>query len=65
MKMITTDEAARIIGVSDSMVRRYCRQGVLPASELSGVWVIRESDAKKFRRPPMGRPSSPGRKPNG
>lgn len=54
---VTASEAARIIGVDESQVRRYCIDEKLPATKVGQQWMIRESDAKKFKRPPMGNPN--------
>lgn len=37
---LTTTEAAALLGVSDSLVRRWCREGRLVAVQRGGLWVI-------------------------
>jgi excisionase family DNA binding protein len=50
-------EAAKIIGVSHSQVWRYISNGLLDAIEIGGTYLVKQADAKRFRRP------KPGRKP--
>lgn len=58
MDTITTREAASIIGVDDSQVRRYIRAGLLPAFRFGPrLWVIRRKDAEKFPKQSRGRPA--------
>lgn len=57
---ITTDEAARIIGVSPVRVRQLCAAGRLPGSIPFGrSWIIPRASAIAFKRQPAGRPSLP------
>lgn len=37
---LTTVEAAALLGVSDSIVRRHCRAGVLSARRIGRSWLI-------------------------
>lgn len=53
---LTVTEAAKIIGVHHSSVCRYCQDGLLQAKKIGNYWMIKESAAKKFKRPPMGNP---------
>jgi excisionase family DNA binding protein len=54
---LTAAEAALIIGVDESQVRRYCISGALKAVKVGQQWMIRHSDAEKFERPPVGNPN--------
>ena len=54
---VTSDEAATIIGVDGSQVRRYCISGSLPAVKVGQQWLIKQEDAKKFKRPKVGNPN--------
>lgn len=54
---LTVREAADIIGVDESQVRRYCLDSKLPAKKVGQVWLIKTDDAKNFVRPPMGNPN--------
>ena len=66
---VTMDEAARVLKVSASTVRRLIEDGTLPAQQLckGAPWVIQSSDldraevnkaaeARRLRRPPSGNP---------
>ena len=39
--MLTTEEAAEILGVSERQVRNLIKSGTLKAKRLGGVWMIR------------------------
>ena len=54
-QLLSVAEAAAVIGIDGSQVRRYCRSGKLPASQISGTWVIRRADAEAFKPEPRGR----------
>jgi hypothetical protein len=55
MKYITTADAAKIIGVSDRQVQRYCEQGLL-GHKPGRNCIITDREAKEFKRPPKGPP---------
>lgn len=59
---LTIAEVAARIGLSHSMTARYIRAGHLRAIDLGGQKLIAESDARKFRRRPVGNPNLIGRK---
>lgn len=42
--LITITQAAQIAGVSESYLRRLCRQGKIPARKYGWVWLIEEQD---------------------
>lgn len=54
---LTVSEAATVIGVDESQVRRYCIDRKLPAEKVGQQWLIKSEDAKRFVRPPMGNPN--------
>lgn len=60
--IISTAEAAEIIGVSVRRVVALCNGGKLPAQQVGRSWVIRRRDAENFQRGdvgwPKGRPRS-------
>ena len=51
---MTAGQAAEHLGVSASQVRRYCENGLLPATKLGRDWLIRQEEIQAFRRPPKG-----------
>lgn len=53
--LITTTEAAEIIGIDSSMVRRYCRLGSLSAQQVGRDWLIERKAAQDFRPAKVGR----------
>ncbi len=53
MKYITSADAAKIIGVSDRQVRRYCEHGLL-GHKPGRNCIITDVQARKFKRPTMG-----------
>ena len=55
--LISTTDAARIIGVDESQVRQYLRRGTLKGRKVSITWLIERRDAERFKRPPMGNPA--------
>lgn len=54
---LTISEAAAIIGVDGSQVRRYCIDEKLPAVKVGQQWMIKRKDAENFERPPVGNPN--------
>jgi len=62
MKLYSTAEAAEILGLTQSLVRRYCRDGRLPCIRVGRSWAITQEALDEFRdtpRPtgyPKGRP---------
>jgi excisionase family DNA binding protein len=49
LDMITTAEAARILDYHPNHVRRLIREGTLPASKFSNVWMIQRDDVYKLK----------------
>lgn len=53
----TVSEAATILGVDPSQVRRYIRDGLLAAIEVnSRLKLVAKKDVERFVRPKLGRP---------
>ena len=57
-RLLTIGQAARRSGLSESLLRRYCADGRLPARKVGRDWAIREVDLDAFlmRQRPTGRP---------
>lgn len=53
---VRLERAAEIIGVHHSQVWRYIDAGLIDALKIGNTHLIKEADAKKFRRPPRGNP---------
>lgn len=53
---VRLERAAEIIGVDHSTVWRYIDEGLLDALKIGNTHLVKESDARKFERPPLGRP---------
>ena len=47
MQLLTTEQAARRLGLSAGLIRRYCRQGRL-GKRVGRNFAISESDLRKF-----------------
>lgn len=57
---VTVTEAATMLDVDPSQVRRYIRgDGLaqLPAIKIGNQWLIRASDIKMFDKPAVGNPN--------
>jgi excisionase family DNA binding protein len=54
---VRLEQAAEIIGVHPSQVWRYIDQNLLNAIKIGNTHLVKESDAKKFKRPPRGNPA--------
>jgi excisionase family DNA binding protein len=59
MKLISTKEAARIIGVSQRRVQQFVTQGRLQAQKIGGVWLVNPDGLDKVRNLKNGRPKNP------
>ncbi|MBI5582880.1 MAG: helix-turn-helix domain-containing protein [Deltaproteobacteria bacterium] len=67
-KLMTPEEAARLLAVSPRTVKDWLRRGDLKGVKAGNLWRIRESDLERFlgededrtRREPLD-PFSPGR----
>ena len=56
IKILTTAQAAKILGVNDSRVRQLILAGRLPAQKLGRDWIIYEKDLSKVVDRKPGRP---------
>lgn len=56
-KLLTTAEAADVLGVTPRRVVNMIKYGRLPASRFGMVWLIKASDLKKVANRKPGRPS--------
>lgn len=55
--LITTAEAAGILGLSERQVRQHAFSGALPGRRLNPrTWVFRRGDVKAFKPRPVGKP---------
>lgn len=55
-ELLTTEEAARILGKSVQVVRQHARKGNLPGKMIGRDWVFRRGDVEAFTPAPRGRP---------
>jgi excisionase family DNA binding protein len=56
MKILTTAQAAKILGINDSRVRQLILAGRLPAQKLGRDWIIYEKNLSKVADRKPGRP---------
>ena len=56
MKILTTKQAAKALGINDSRVRQLILSGRLPAQKFGRDWIIKEKDLKKVADRKPGRP---------
>jgi len=59
---IYLDEAADILGCSHATVWRYIDEKQLDCLKFGNTHLVRESDVRNFKRPPLGRPPISRRK---
>lgn len=50
--MFNSTEAADYLGLTDSMVRRYCRLGQLAAKRFGRNWAITKNELDRFKKIP-------------
>lgn len=55
MTLLTTAHAAAELGISERRVQQLVKTGVIPAQQVSGVWVIAPKALVKARNRPDGR----------
>ena len=46
--MLTLKQASQLVGVSESYLRRLCRQGKLQAHKIGFMWVVEQEEVKKL-----------------
>ena len=56
MILLTTAQAAPLLGVSAHEVRRLCKAGRLPALRVGRDWLITPQAAREYVRAPVGGP---------
>jgi len=56
MKLLSANDAAKILGVHHSRVRVLIREGRLPAQKVGRTWIILEKDLEKVKDRKPGRP---------
>ena len=61
LKILTTRQAATLLGVSVRRVCQFCESGRLQSRKVGRDWLIPPSEAERFRRIPrsVGRPKKP------
>jgi excisionase family DNA binding protein len=57
MKMLTTNEAASLLGVTVQRIHQFINEGRLPAQKLGRDYIINEEDMKLIEDRKPGRPS--------
>jgi excisionase family DNA binding protein len=55
--LLTTTQAAEILGVCPDRVRVFCVQGRIKATKIVGAWLMKREDVEALVRAPTGRPS--------
>ena len=57
--MFTSTEAAVYLGITDSLVRKYCRRGELKADRFGRNWVMTKRELDRFKKipRPVGNPN--------
>jgi excisionase family DNA binding protein len=58
-EVCTTKEAAEIIGIHETLVRRYCQQARISAKQVGKQWILDRTDVEKFAKKdrPYGNPN--------
>ena len=59
-KLLSTSQAAEILGVDDSRVRQLILSGRLPSMQIGRAHLIKESDLALVSDRPVGRPKKEG-----
>ena len=57
MALLSTEQAAERLGVTQVWVRAMIAKKMLPAQKVGRDWIIDEKDLAKLDRKPVGRPS--------
>lgn len=55
--LLTTAQAAAVIGVSQKMVQSLIKRGRLPAEMIGNRWFVQREDAERHERGKAGRPT--------
>lgn len=63
-KLLTTQETAELLGLSDGRIRRMILDGIIPAQKFGRVNMIKKSDAEKIKvHGKVGRPKKTDKPP--
>jgi excisionase family DNA binding protein len=54
-ELITTKQAASLLGLDETNVRRHCRMGQLKAQKFGHIWMIAREDLDEFSKVPRRR----------
>jgi excisionase family DNA binding protein len=60
--MISTTQAARLLGVTPGRVVQHIAAGLLPAQKIGNSWVLDPADVAAFQPRPTGYPKGRKRK---
>lgn len=57
--IFTAEDAAQVLGLDGSVVRKYCREGKIAAKRLGPSWAITQKELDRFRKTPrrVGNPN--------
>lgn len=61
-KLLTTQEASKLLGVNPSRVRQFILEGRLPAVKIGRDWIISKDDLAKVANRRTGRPKQKTKK---
>ena len=62
MKLLSTAEVARRLGIHHYSVNRLIRRGLLPAQKIGKTWAVEEEDAERLARSYRGKRGRPPRR---
>lgn len=51
-ELITAQQAAAMLGIDETLVRRYCRVGRIKADKFGRAWMIAREDVEEFAQVP-------------
>lgn len=57
---MTTDEAARLLGLQPATIKDYCARGILAAEKFGPMWNIPAAEVRRYQleRRSRGRPAA-------
>lgn len=58
-KLLTSTEAAEILGLSKDSVKKYCQTGALEAIKLGRSWFIEKKEVMRYKRENLGNSGRP------
>lgn len=62
MKLLSTAEVARRLGIHHYSVNRLIRRGLLQAQKIGKTWAVEEEDAERLARSYRGKRGRPPRR---